>query len=200
MVCQSSREVWHDIHVNSRSFISSYLKQYPERAMVKLQRGQLVKTELDGQWFQSRVDAIDASLARINFISQNRFEWIYRGSTRLHPLFELLANAEARKNQGATRPTHDMALVYKRKNAPYVEYTRGDVDQAPKQYPPAKPTTSTAQSATTTTSVIILFLRHLTLKIYLPFIQERCASSGPKEHIPNLPSTVDYVCRFRSND
>ena len=48
----------------------------------------------------------------------------------MHPLFELLANAEARKSQGATRPTHNMALVYKKKNTPYVEYTRGDVDPA----------------------------------------------------------------------
>ncbi len=117
--------------MNSRSFVLNYLKQYPERAMVKLQRGQTVKTELNGNWFQGRVEMVDASLANIYFASENRFEWIYRGSTRLHPLFDLLANAEARKNQGATRPTHNMALVHKRKNAPYVEYTRGDVDRSP---------------------------------------------------------------------
>lgn len=117
--------------MNSRSFVSNYLKQYPERAMVKLLRGQTVKTELNGSWFQGRVEMVDASLANIYFASQNRFEWIYRGSTRLHPLFDLLANAEARKSQGATRPTHNMALVHKKKNAPYVEYTRGDVDRTP---------------------------------------------------------------------
>ncbi|XP_045036410.1 histone-lysine N-methyltransferase SETDB1 isoform X2 [Daphnia magna] len=131
MVCHSSRDVWQDIHMNSRSFVSNYLKQYPERAMVKLQRGQTVKTELNGNWFQGRVEMVDASLANIYFASENRFEWIYRGSTRLHPLFDLLANAEARKSQGATRPTHNMALVHKKKNAPYVEYTRGDVDRSP---------------------------------------------------------------------
>jgi histone-lysine N-methyltransferase SETDB1 len=99
--------------------------------MVKLQRGQTVKTELNGNWFLGRVETVDASLANIYFASENRYEWIYRGSTRLHPLFDLLANAEARKNQGATRPTHNMALVHKKKNAPYVEYTRGDVDRSP---------------------------------------------------------------------
>ncbi len=128
MVCHSSRDVWHDIHPNSRSFVSNYLKQFPERAMVKLQRNQYVKTELNGVWFQGRVETVDASLAYIQFLSDNRFEWIYRGSTRLHPLYELLANAEARKNQGATRPTHNLALIHKKKNAPYVEYTRGDVE------------------------------------------------------------------------
>lgn len=120
MVCHSSRDVWHDIHPNSRPFVSNYLKQFPERAMVKLQRGQSVKTELDGEWFQCRVESVDASLAYIHFVAANRFEWIYRGSTRLHPLFELLANAEARKSQGATRPTHNLSLVHKRKNTPYV--------------------------------------------------------------------------------
>ena len=136
MVCHSSRDVWHDIHMNSRSFISNYLKQFPERAMVKLQRGQFVKTELNGSWLVGRIDTVDASLAKIFFISENRHEWIYRGSTRLHPLFELLANAEARKNQGATRPTHNLAHVHK-KNVPYVEYTRGMDADPPHLRPPA---------------------------------------------------------------
>ena len=78
---------------------------------------------------------------------QSTLRWptsIYRGSTRLHPLFELLANAEARRNQGATRPTHNMALVHKKKNTPYVEYTRGDVDRSPN--PVATTTPVTPQS------------------------------------------------------
>ena len=140
MVCHSSRDVWHDIHMNSRSFISNYLKQFPERAMVKLQRNQIVKTELNGHWLLGKVESVDASLANIFFISENRFEWIYRGSTRLHPLFELLANAEARKNQGATRPTHNLAHIHK-KNAPYVEYTRGVEPDPPA--PPTPPAQST---------------------------------------------------------
>lgn len=130
MVCHCSRDVGHDIHMNSRAFVSSYLKQYPERAMVKLHRGQVVKTELNGHWFQALVETVDASLANIYFPSESRYEWIYRGSTRLRPLFDLLANAEARKTQGATRPTHNMALLHKKRNAPYVEYTRGDVENS----------------------------------------------------------------------
>ena len=155
MVCHSSRDVWHDIHMNSRAFVSNYLKQFPERAMVKLQRGQTVKTELNGDWFQGRVETVDASLAHIFFPSENRFEWIYRGSTRLHPLFELLANAEARKNQGATRPTHNMALIHKKKNTPYVEYTRGDVD--------ASSVTSNAPSLANTNEVFDCFFIYLSI-------------------------------------
>ena len=149
MVCHSSRDVWHDIHMKSRAFVSTYLKQFPDRRMVNLKRGQTVKTELNGDWFLGRVEAVDASLAHISFPSENPPEWIYRGSTRLHPLFVELANAEARKNQGATRPTRNMALIHKKKNTPFVEYTRGDVDPSS--------ATSNAPSLANTNEVFDLF-------------------------------------------
>lgn len=134
MVCHSSRDVWHDVYSKSRSFVSTYLKGYPERAMVKLQRGQTIKTELNGYWFHGRVVTVDGSLAQIYFAPEKRFEWIYRGSTRFRHLYDLLSKEEARKKQGSTRPTrptHNMVLVHKKKNAPYVEYTGGHVDDLP---------------------------------------------------------------------
>ena len=66
LVCQQSAEVWQDIHPDSREFIRKYLERYPERPMVKLSPGQLVKTEWEGQWWQTRVVQVDASLARVN--------------------------------------------------------------------------------------------------------------------------------------
>lgn len=139
MVCHSSRDVWHDVYSKSRAFVSTYLKGYPERAMVKLQRGQTIKTELNGYWFRGRVDAVDGSLAKIYFPSEKRFEWIYRGSTRFRHLYDLLAKEEARKKQGTTRPTrptHNMVLVHQKKNAPYVEYTGEQVDDSSKPLSP----------------------------------------------------------------
>ena len=50
LVCESSRHVWEDIHPDSREFIRKYLDQYPERPMVKLQQGQIVKTEWNGNF------------------------------------------------------------------------------------------------------------------------------------------------------
>ena len=126
MVCHRAQHVWHDVHTDSRPFVSNYLKQFPERAMVKLQSGQTVKAELNGRWFMAVVQTVDASLARILFTSAKISQWIYRGSTRFHPLFEMLTIAEARKNQGATRPTHNLAN--RKKNAPYIEFTLRDVD------------------------------------------------------------------------
>ena len=146
VVCNSSKDVWQDIHLNTRSFIMNYLQQFPERAMVKLQKGQTVKTELNGRWLLGRVDLVDASLAKIFFIPDGRHEWIYRGSTRLWPLYELMANAEARKNQGATRPAHNLSNIHKKKNAPYVEYTRG-LDTEPPKLPLAPPQPAVPSSA-----------------------------------------------------
>ncbi|KAI9552321.1 hypothetical protein GHT06_022686 [Daphnia sinensis] len=139
MVCHSSRDVWHDVYSKSRAFVSSYLKGYPERAMVKLQRGQTIKTELNGYWFRGRVDTVDGSLAKIYFPSEKRFEWIYRGSTRFRHLYDLLAKEEARKKQGTTRPTrptHNMVLTHHKKNAPFVEYTGEQVDDLPEPSSP----------------------------------------------------------------
>ena len=153
VVCNSSSEVWNDIHTNSRSFIANYLQQFPDRAMVKLAKGQVVNTELNGQWLVGRVEVVDASLAQIFFVTENRHEWIYRGSTRLEPLFKQVASAEARKNQGATRPTHNLANIHKRRNAPYVEYTRGEAERPPQPPPPPPPLMQTTTQTPTATQV-----------------------------------------------
>ena len=65
VVCKSSTNVWDDVHPNSKDFIQKYLDQYPERPMVKLTSGQVVKTEWDGKWWITRVLEVDASLVRV---------------------------------------------------------------------------------------------------------------------------------------
>ena len=54
-VCRVSAAVWDDVHPNSREFIKDYLTRYPERPMVKLSQGQVVKTEWDSKWWITRV-------------------------------------------------------------------------------------------------------------------------------------------------
>ena len=58
--------------------------------MVRLQEGQKVTTEWNGLWLLAKVDRVDASLVRMLFEVDGRRwpEWIYRGSTRLEPLFK----------------------------------------------------------------------------------------------------------------
>ncbi|XP_013774016.2 histone-lysine N-methyltransferase SETDB1-like isoform X1 [Limulus polyphemus] len=123
LVCEASNEVWEDIHPDSKQFIRNYLQQYPERPMVKLQKGQIVKTEWNGSWWIARVMEVDASLVKMFFDADKRTEWIYRGSTRLAPLYNELANAEANRLSGKSRRHTLMPL--NRKKHPYVEYTRG---------------------------------------------------------------------------
>jgi histone-lysine N-methyltransferase SETDB1 len=61
--------------------------------MVRLQKGQIVKTEWNGRWWVARVHEVDASLVKMHFEADRRVEWIYRGSTRLEPLYTELVNA-----------------------------------------------------------------------------------------------------------
>ena len=68
LVCYQSQDVWDDVHIDSREFIKKYLDKYPERPMVKLSPGQMVKTEWDGRWCQTRVVTVDASLVRVSLI------------------------------------------------------------------------------------------------------------------------------------
>ena len=55
--------------------------------MVRLQPGQVIKTEWKGRWWTARVQIVDGSLVKMYFDADKRVEWIYRGSTRLEPLY-----------------------------------------------------------------------------------------------------------------
>lgn len=85
---QSSQLVWEDINEQNRDFIRKYLQLYPERSMVKLMRRQTVQVEYNGKWFVCVVKDVDASLVQVQFTDNNRLEWIYRGSSRLSPMYE----------------------------------------------------------------------------------------------------------------
>jgi hypothetical protein len=60
--------------------------------MVRLSVGQIVKTEWNGHWWTAKVMEVDASLVKMYFQADKRTEWIYRGSTRLEPLFKALVS------------------------------------------------------------------------------------------------------------
>ncbi|XP_053384935.1 histone-lysine N-methyltransferase SETDB1-like isoform X2 [Mercenaria mercenaria] len=122
-VFYQSKNVWDDIHPDSQDFVKDYLAQYPERPMVRLHKGQTVKTEWKGKWWTAKVDEVDASLVLMFFPYDKRSEWIYRGSTRLEPLYTALANAEANRNAGKMK-RHNLTMAGAKK--PVVEYTRNN--------------------------------------------------------------------------
>lgn len=125
VVCESSLKVWDDIHPDSREFIRTYLQNYPERPMVKLGPNQVVKTEWNGKWWIARVVEVDGSLVKMSFDADKRTEWIYRGSTRLAPLYTELAQRQARQESGVSGTISRMrGMGMRRVNQPYVEYTQ----------------------------------------------------------------------------
>lgn len=60
-----------------------------------------------GKWYICVVKEIDCSLVLVKFSIQNRTEWIYRGSSRLSPLYveEKAAKDKMQFKQRATRST-----------------------------------------------------------------------------------------------
>ncbi|TRY76583.1 hypothetical protein TCAL_09221 [Tigriopus californicus] len=120
VACAQSKDVWDDVHPNSREFIKKYLQQYPERPMVKLNVGQIVRTEWQGKWWITKVVDVDASLVLLVFQADKRTETIYRGSTRLGPLF-LELQQQKRREEKQAGTGHQKRMRW---GGPYVEYTR----------------------------------------------------------------------------
>ncbi|CAN9513636.1 unnamed protein product [Ophioblennius macclurei] len=124
-VCRPLKRTWEDIEdASCRDFIEEYITAYPSRPMVLLKVNQIIKTEWEGTWWKSKVEEVDGSLVKILFLDDKRSEWIYRGSTRLEPMFNLkltTANAQEKKLAGQQRTRPNMGAL--RSKGPVVQYT-----------------------------------------------------------------------------
>ncbi|XP_054035554.1 histone-lysine N-methyltransferase SETDB1 [Dryobates pubescens] len=152
-VCRPLKKAWEDIEdVSCRDFIEEYITAYPNRPMVLLKAGQLIKTEWEGTWWKSRVEEVDGSLVKILFMvgelppppaasplqDDKRCEWIYRGSTRLEPMFSMktsTASTQEKKQSGQARTRPNVGAV--RSKGPVVQYTQ-DLTGAGTQYKPSE--------------------------------------------------------------
>uniref|UniRef100_A0A667X656 [histone H3]-lysine(4) N-trimethyltransferase n=1 Tax=Myripristis murdjan TaxID=586833 RepID=A0A667X656_9TELE len=133
-VCRPLRRTWEDIEdASCRDFIEEYITAYPSRPMVLLKVGQIIKTEWEGTWWKSKVEEVDGSLVKILFLDDKRSEWIYRGSTRLEPMFNLkmtTASTQEKKLAGQQRTRPNMGAL--RSKGPVVQYTsEGHVGASP---------------------------------------------------------------------
>lgn len=120
VVVGCSQPEWEDVVTDSKEFIKNYLEAYPERPMVRLQKFNYIKMELDGKWWKAQVVDVDASLAKMYYPVLKKVEWIYRGSTRLGPLFNKKVNLRVKSE-------YPNKIVRKRtipanKTGPVVEY------------------------------------------------------------------------------
>ncbi|KAF7663620.1 hypothetical protein LDENG_00205390 [Lucifuga dentata] len=150
-VCRPLKHTWEDIEdASCRDFIEEYITAYPSRPMVLLKIGQIIKTEWEGTWWKSKVEEVDGSLVKILFLDDKRSEWIYRGSTRLEPMFNLkmtTANMQEKKLAGQQRTRPNMGAL--RSKGPVVQYTSdghvGSSPIKPLQASPGQPLQPTQQ-------------------------------------------------------
>uniref|UniRef100_A0A3B5MX31 [histone H3]-lysine(4) N-trimethyltransferase n=1 Tax=Xiphophorus couchianus TaxID=32473 RepID=A0A3B5MX31_9TELE len=150
-VCRPLKRTWEDIEdASCRDFIEEYISAYPSRPMVLLKVGQIIKTEWEGTWWKSKVEEVDSSLVKILFLDDKRSEWIYRGSTRLEPMFNLKlasANTQEKKLAGHQRTRPNMGAL--RSKGPVVQYTGVEHVGAS----PAKPPQTTQSQPPATTLI-----------------------------------------------
>lgn len=139
-ICRPLKKSWEDIEdASCRDFIEEYITSYPNRPMVLLKPGQIIKTEWEGTWWKSRVEEVDGSLVKMLFLDDKRSELIYRGSTRLEPMFNLkmnTASSQEKKMAGQQRQRPNMGAL--RSKGPVVQYT-SDNSNATSSRPPAPP-------------------------------------------------------------
>ncbi|XP_011866930.1 PREDICTED: histone-lysine N-methyltransferase SETDB1 [Vollenhovia emeryi] len=151
LVWETSLRIWEDIPSESREFVKKYMESYPERPMVKLQPGQMVKTEWKGKWWLAKVMQVDASLVQMHFNADKRTEWIYRGSTRLGPLYIEALRAIARQKPqqpGNAHSRHRIPVPANKNNLPYVEYT-SNVEEDAQNVPAEKAAVATSVASGT---------------------------------------------------
>ncbi|XP_074605826.1 histone-lysine N-methyltransferase SETDB1-like isoform X4 [Acropora palmata] len=118
-VFHTGTKAWDEVAEHSREFIQEYLEEFPNRPMVKLKAGQWVKTEWRGQWLKARVVQLDCSLVKMLFQIDNRSEWLYRGSTRLGPLFSALVDGKI----STARKKRSRKLTRGKTTEPFIDYS-----------------------------------------------------------------------------
>lgn len=101
VVCECTENVWELIEEpGAKTFIEGYVKELKKkRPIMQVRKGLRIKTEFAGKWYDAIVNATDDSLVQMFFEEHKRYEWIYRGSTRLFPLYKKLKNVPSIVNR-----------------------------------------------------------------------------------------------------
>jgi hypothetical protein len=96
-------KVPENLNKSHLDFLRKYFENYPEKAMVRLNRDHVLKVFFNGKWIPARVVELDCSLVRLVFSTTNHSEWLYRGSYRLQPFYEKHLQTENGKNRESVR-------------------------------------------------------------------------------------------------
>uniref|UniRef100_A0A672LPN7 [histone H3]-lysine(4) N-trimethyltransferase n=1 Tax=Sinocyclocheilus grahami TaxID=75366 RepID=A0A672LPN7_SINGR len=191
-ICRPLKKSWDDIEdASCKDFIEEYITSYPNRPMVLLKPGQIIKTEWEGTWWKSRVEEVDGSLVKMLFLDDKRSEWIYRGSTRLEPMFNLkmnTANSQEKKMAGQQRQRPNMGAL--RTKGPVVQYTSDNSASASSrpvapQIPPVRPVAPGPPQLFLLQSGPVHMLTPITP---VPHTLQTTVSTYTSERIPQEPS------------
>lgn len=112
----------------TKKFLDDYLACYPERKMVRMAVGQPLQVERRGKWRSTKVVAVDASLAKVRF-GDGSFEWLYRGSPRLKPLWS--SSNPLGKKEVKMEPGTESLRSRKHGNMPSVELVTSEPRMKP---------------------------------------------------------------------
>ncbi|CAF1418731.1 unnamed protein product [Didymodactylos carnosus] len=77
----------------TKQYIENYVLTYPKRRLIDIGVKSHITIEHNGQWLEAIVSKCDCTLIRVYIPSLNELEWLYRGSLRLQPLFNLLTTS-----------------------------------------------------------------------------------------------------------
>ncbi|CAG0889573.1 unnamed protein product [Cyprideis torosa] len=114
LIAQQSKRVWEDVPPMLQEFVKNYIDRYPERDLVRVPINASLKVERKGNWYNTKVIDLDASLVKVKFPDVE--EWIYRGSTRLAPLYNEMQR-KLRMNPPTSvrsRPRHNVRQAAQR--------------------------------------------------------------------------------------
>uniref|UniRef100_A0A8C7NPI5 [histone H3]-lysine(4) N-trimethyltransferase n=1 Tax=Oncorhynchus mykiss TaxID=8022 RepID=A0A8C7NPI5_ONCMY len=206
-VCRPMKRTWEDIEdASCKDFIEEYITSYPNRPMVLLKAGQVIKTEWEGTWWRSRVEEVDGSLVKILFLDDKRSEWIYRGSTRLEPMFNLktnCANTQEKKMAGQQRTRPSMGAL--RTKGPVVQYHSGGNTITPSGTPtksphPLSPPSSIPPTPSQPNQMYVLQTGNIqTLTSLQPIQHQQQSLPPPPQAPPTAPAPAVTPYTF-SND
>lgn len=118
LVPHKTNQVWNDVHPDLKEFIQNYLKNYPERQMVRLTKKHFIRAAHQSKWQSAKVLEIDGSLVKLYFVDLKYSEWLYRGSPRLYNIYE----KQCKLMKGIRCRQSGLAYL----NKPFVEFTSAE--------------------------------------------------------------------------
>ncbi|RWS29762.1 histone-lysine N-methyltransferase: setb1-like protein [Leptotrombidium deliense] len=97
---------WDEIEdVDYKNFIKRYCEEYPEKKMLRFQKGQKVKVRRKEKWTtHCIVEEVDCSLVKVYYEKSNETEWLYRGSIRLYPIYSQVIELQKVKESNSLKP------------------------------------------------------------------------------------------------